>query len=42
MKKVAIVYHSGYGHTKIQAEHVLSGARSVKGVQATLVTSESL
>ncbi len=26
--KVAIVYHSGYGHTKVQAEAVLRGAQS--------------
>ncbi len=31
MIKVAIVYHSGYGHTKRQAEAVLSGAESVEG-----------
>ena len=29
MTKVAIVYHSGYGHTKKQAEAVLAGAASV-------------
>jgi len=40
MKKITIVYHSGYGHTKIQAEHVLKGASSVAGVSATLITSD--
>ena len=34
MKKIAIVYHSGYGHTARQAEHVAKGAASVDGVQA--------
>ena len=27
MPKIAIVYHSGYGHTKKQAEHVMKGAK---------------
>ncbi len=35
-KHVAIVYHSGYGHTKKQAEAVLRGAMSVDGVGASL------
>ena len=40
MKQVTIVYHSGYGHTKVQAEHVRSGAASVEGVQVSLITSD--
>lgn len=40
MKKISIVYHSGYGHTKIQAESVLRGLQSVNGVEVKLVTSE--
>jgi NAD(P)H dehydrogenase (quinone) len=40
MAKVAIVYHSGYGHTKLQAEAVCRGAAAVKGVEVTLLTSE--
>ncbi len=40
MAKVCVVYHSGYGHTKVQAEHVFKGIASVKGIDATLVTSE--
>lgn len=39
-KTVAIVYHSGYGHTKIQAEHVLKGAESIDGIEALLITSD--
>ncbi|WP_114286306.1 flavodoxin family protein [Candidatus Halocynthiibacter alkanivorans] len=35
--KVAVVYHSGYGHTKVQAEAVLAGAQSVTGVDAVLI-----
>jgi NAD(P)H dehydrogenase (quinone) len=40
MKKITIVYHSGYGHTQIQAEHVLKGAQTISGVQTTLITSD--
>lgn len=36
MTTVAIVFHSGYGHTAKQAEAVLAGANSVAGVRATL------
>jgi multimeric flavodoxin WrbA len=36
MAKVAVVYHSGYGHTRRQAEHVHKGAASVAGVEASL------
>ena len=35
MATVAIVYHSGYGHTKAIAESVHQGAASVAGVTAT-------
>ena len=34
MAKVAVVYHSGYGHTKIQAERVFKGLQSVKGISS--------
>lgn len=40
MAKVTVVYHSGYGHTKLQAEAVHQGAASVAGVEATLMTAE--
>ncbi|MES9968661.1 MAG: NAD(P)H-dependent oxidoreductase, partial [Candidatus Thiodiazotropha sp.] len=40
MTKVAIVYHSGFGHTKLQAEAVHRGAASVSGVEAVLLTTE--
>ena len=40
MAIVAIVYHSGFGHTKLQAEAVHRGAGSVAGVEARLYTSE--
>ena len=38
MASVAIVYHSGYGHTKAVAESVHKGAASVAGVTATLIS----
>ncbi|HEY5895018.1 MAG TPA: flavodoxin family protein [Chthoniobacterales bacterium] len=40
MPNVAIVYHSLYGHTKLQAEAVLRGALSVTGTTAKLYTAE--
>ena len=40
MKKVVVVYHSGYGHTKVQAEHVVKGVQENKNVSVTLLTSE--
>lgn len=42
MPKIAIVYHSGYGHTKAVAEHVQKGAASVAGVTVVLVSSHEL
>jgi multimeric flavodoxin WrbA len=41
MTKVAVVYHSGYGHTHEQAKAVAAGASSVKGVAAELFRIES-
>jgi NAD(P)H dehydrogenase (quinone) len=40
MTRVAIVYHSGFGHTKLQAQAVERGAASVEGVEAQLLTTE--
>jgi NAD(P)H dehydrogenase (quinone) len=37
MAKVAIVYHSGFGHTKVLAEAVAKGAASVAGTVVDLV-----
>src|SRR5260370_14820570 len=34
------VYHSGYGHTKLQAEAVHRGAGLVSGIQANIRTTE--
>jgi NAD(P)H dehydrogenase (quinone) len=40
MTKIAIIYHSTYGHTKLQAEAVFRGAKSVSAVSAELFTVE--
>jgi NAD(P)H dehydrogenase (quinone) len=40
MSKIAIIYHSTYGHTKLQAEAVLRGAQSVPSITAQLYTAE--
>jgi NAD(P)H dehydrogenase (quinone) len=37
MSKVAIVYHSGFGHTQALAEAVAKGARAVPGATVSLV-----
>ena len=42
MTKIAIVYHSGFGHTARQAEAVHAGAAGVDGVSAKLYAVESL
>lgn len=39
MAKIAIVYHSGYGHTKLQAEAVRDGAAEAGG-DVTLLNAE--
>lgn len=39
MAKIVIVYHSGFGHTKVQAEHVIKGAKAVSGVVAQMIPS---
>ncbi len=35
---IAIVYHSGYGHTRRQAEPVQAGVEQLDGVQALLLS----
>lgn len=40
MAKVAVVYHSGFGHTKVLAEAVAKGAASVAGTKVDLVPVE--
>ncbi len=38
--RIAIVYHSGYGHTARQAEAVRFGVEQVEGAEALLITAE--
>ena len=40
MTKIAVVYHSGYGHTGVQAEAVARGAGKVPDTIVTLLTAE--
>ncbi|WP_420547019.1 flavodoxin family protein [Curvivirga sp.] len=40
MTTIAVVYHSGFGHTEVQAKHVFEGALSVDGVSAILIKAE--
>lgn len=40
MTQVAVVYHSGYGHTEAQAKAVARGAEKVAGTQVHLFNSE--
>ena len=37
MANIAVVYHSGYGHTQAVADAVAAGAQAVAGVKATLI-----
>jgi NAD(P)H dehydrogenase (quinone) len=38
--RIAIIYHSGYGHTARQAKAVAAGVQGVKGADALLLTVE--
>ncbi len=40
--RVAVVYHSGYGHTQKPAEAVAQGAASVAGSESTLISIENI
>ncbi|MFC1856672.1 flavodoxin family protein [Thermodesulfobacteriota bacterium] len=40
MSILFVVYHSGFGHTKLQAEAVHRGAASVDGIDAEILTTE--
>jgi len=42
MTQLAIIYHSGHGHTEHIARHVLEGTRQVDGVAAHLVKAEDM
>ncbi|GAB7543147.1 flavodoxin family protein [Cupriavidus sp. CuC1] len=40
--QIAIVYHSGYGHTAKQAQAVARGAASVDGVESLLISVDDI
>ncbi len=40
--KVAVVYHSGYGHTEAVAQHVIEGAKSVSGIEVMVVQAADI
>ncbi|AJG21926.1 flavodoxin family protein [Cupriavidus basilensis] len=40
--QIAIVYHSGYGHTARQAQAVARGAASVDGVESLLISVDDI
>ncbi len=40
MTQVAVVYHSGYGHTEMQANAVVRGAAKVEGVEVYLLKAD--
>lgn len=40
--KLAVVYHSGYGHTDVVAEKVAEGARSVEGVEVSIIKAADI
>lgn len=42
MKKVAVVYHSGHGHTENMAREVFEGVASVGGVAVDLLKADAL
>jgi multimeric flavodoxin WrbA len=42
MAGIAIVYHSGFGHTAVVAEHVAKGAAAVSGTTVRLFKAEEL
>lgn len=42
MTNIAVVYHSGYGHTAVVAEHVAKGAGGVVGAAARLYNAGDL
>jgi multimeric flavodoxin WrbA len=42
MAKVSIVFHSGYGHTKVIAEAVARGAQEIKGTEVDLIPVEDV
>lgn len=42
MKKIAVIYHSGHGHTEFLAKQVVAGAAQIAGVSVSLLNAEDL
>lgn len=42
MKKIAVIYHSGHGHTEFLARQVVAGAENITGVTVSLLKAEDL
>jgi NAD(P)H dehydrogenase (quinone) len=42
MTKIAVVYHSGFGHTRAVAESIVRGAASIEGTDASLIGVDDL
>lgn len=42
MTKIAVVYHSGFGHTEVQAKHIAKGVMAVEHVSAELIPVEQV
>lgn len=42
MTQISVVYHSGFGHTKVVAEQVKAGAESVPDTQAHLIPVDEI
>jgi multimeric flavodoxin WrbA len=42
MSQISIVYHSGYGHTKVMAERVKAGADTIPGTATALIPVEEI
>lgn len=39
---VAVIFHSGYGHTQVVAQQVVAGAESVDGVEVSIVEAADI
>jgi NAD(P)H dehydrogenase (quinone) len=42
MKKIAVVYHSGHGHTEHIAKCVVKGAQKISGIEVVLLKADDL
>lgn len=42
MKKLAVIYHSGHGHTAHIADHVAAGAKEISNIEAHIIKAEDL